>query len=84
MWPNARSRPNAGAGTVWWIDVEVPETRYALTDDGVHIAYHVVGDGPVDILWMHSMNGPPNSGGDRIRVQEHPAVEGRSAGSVGS
>lgn len=35
----------------------VPETRYAIADDGVHIAYHVVGDGPVDILWIHSFNG---------------------------
>jgi len=28
-----------------------PETRYARTDDGVHIAYQVVGDGPVDLLF---------------------------------
>jgi pimeloyl-ACP methyl ester carboxylesterase len=27
-----------------------PETRYAKTSDGVHIAYHVVGDGPVDLV----------------------------------
>lgn len=27
----------------------VPETRYLLTQDGVYIAYQVVGDGPVDI-----------------------------------
>ena len=35
----------------------MPETRYALTPDGVHIAYQVVGDGPADILWIHSFNG---------------------------
>jgi class 3 adenylate cyclase len=46
----------------------VPETRYALTDDGVHIAYHVVGDGPVDILWVHSFNGG-------LELQwEHPLI----------
>ena len=37
--------------------MEVPETRYAVSDDGVHLAYHVAGDGPVDVLWLHSMNG---------------------------
>jgi class 3 adenylate cyclase len=30
--------------------VEVPETRYALTSDGLHIAYQVWGDGPIDLL----------------------------------
>ena len=30
-----------------WMDI--PETRYAKTADGVHIAYQVVGDGPIDI-----------------------------------
>lgn len=29
--------------------MEVPETRYAKTSDGVHLAYHIVGDGPVDV-----------------------------------
>jgi class 3 adenylate cyclase/alpha-beta hydrolase superfamily lysophospholipase len=28
------------------------QTRYAKTTDGVHIAYQVVGDGPVDILFV--------------------------------
>lgn len=32
--------------------MEIPETRYAKTADGVHIAYQVVGDGPVDILFV--------------------------------
>ena len=31
--------------------LEVPSTRYARCD-GVHLAYQVVGDGPVDVLWM--------------------------------
>jgi class 3 adenylate cyclase len=35
----------------------IPETRYAKTEDGVHIAYHVIGDGPVDVLWIHTMQG---------------------------
>ena len=33
-------------------DVPTPETRYAKTADGVHIAYQVVGDGPVDMVFV--------------------------------
>lgn len=29
-----------------------PETRYARTADGVSIAYQVVGDGPLDLVWV--------------------------------
>ena len=32
--------------------MNIPETRYAMTADGVHIAYQVFGDGPVDILFV--------------------------------
>ena len=35
----------------------MPETRYAKTPDGVHLAYHVVGNGPIDVMWIHSMQG---------------------------
>ena len=31
--------------------METPETRYAKTVDGVHIAYRVVGEGPIDLVW---------------------------------
>jgi class 3 adenylate cyclase len=31
--------------------MEVPETRYAKTIDGVHIAYQVIGDGPIDLVF---------------------------------
>jgi class 3 adenylate cyclase len=37
--------------------MQTPETRYAVTDDGVHIAYHTVGDGPVDLLYLHTFQG---------------------------
>jgi class 3 adenylate cyclase len=30
----------------------IPETRYAKTADGVHIAYQAVGDGPVDLVFV--------------------------------
>jgi class 3 adenylate cyclase len=35
-------------------DAEVipPDTRYAKTADGVHIAFQVVGEGPVDLAWQ--------------------------------
>src|SRR5262249_7521689 len=32
--------------------VELPETRYAKTIDGVYIAYQTVGGGPIDIVWQ--------------------------------
>ena len=28
------------------------QTRYAKTADGLHIAYQVVGEGPVDLVWV--------------------------------
>jgi len=31
--------------------VDVPETRYAKTTDGIHIAYQVLGDGPGDLVF---------------------------------
>ena len=31
-----------------------PQTRYAVTDDDVHIAYQVIGDGPVDVVFVHA------------------------------
>jgi class 3 adenylate cyclase len=31
---------------------QIAETRYAKTADGVHIAYQVVGDGPLDLLFI--------------------------------
>jgi class 3 adenylate cyclase len=32
--------------------VEIPETRYAQSSDGVYIAYQVVGDGPLDVVYV--------------------------------
>lgn len=32
--------------------VNVPETRYAKTADGVHIAYQVLGNSPVDFVYV--------------------------------
>jgi len=34
--------------------VEIPETRYAKTADGVHLAYQVAGDGPIDFVVVGS------------------------------
>jgi class 3 adenylate cyclase len=36
--------------------MDTPETRYAKTHDGVHIAYQTLGDGPVDVLTMSYFN----------------------------
>ena len=32
--------------------MEIPETRYAKTSDGVYIAYQVLGNGPVDFIYV--------------------------------
>jgi hypothetical protein len=32
--------------------VNRPETRYAKTADGVHIAYQVMGEGPFDLVYV--------------------------------
>jgi class 3 adenylate cyclase len=40
-----RSHPENDSG------VDLPETRYARTADGVHVAYQVVGEGRDDLVW---------------------------------
>jgi pimeloyl-ACP methyl ester carboxylesterase len=32
--------------------VDTPQTKYAKTIDGVYIAYQIVGDGPIDLLYL--------------------------------
>lgn len=32
--------------------IDVPETRYARTPDGDHIAYQMLGDGPFDLMYL--------------------------------
>jgi class 3 adenylate cyclase len=54
--------------------VEIRDTRYARTPDGVYIAYQVVGDGPVDIAWTFDY-------GDIDLVWEHPYAD-RFLGAV--
>jgi len=39
------------------VTTPVPETHYARTPDGASLAYHTVGDGPVDLLWLHAFLG---------------------------
>ena len=33
--------------------MEIPGTRYARALDGTHLAYKVLGDGPVDLVYLH-------------------------------
>jgi len=54
----------------------VPETHYARTPDGVSLAYHTVGDGTVDLLWLHAF-----LGGLEV-LWESDAVRHRNAGVV--
>ena len=37
--------------------MDVPETRYAKTPDGVYIAYQIAGEGPVDVAWQFDFVG---------------------------
>lgn len=46
----------------------VPETRYARTRDGLHIAYQTVGEGPFDLLYV------PGSYSQVEHLWEHPTV----------
>ena len=34
-----------------------PETQYVVTPDGAYIAYQVVGDGPIDLVWQFDFVG---------------------------
>src|SRR5919201_303649 len=38
--------------------MEILDTRYAKTPDGVYIAYQVAGEGPVDLAWALPVTGP--------------------------
>ena len=49
--------------------MDVPETRYAKTADGVYIAYQTVGNGPLDLVLVcyllhveHIWTGPSRRG----------------------
>ena len=45
----ARGRPEGHDSPV-----EIPETKYAKTADGIHLAYQVAGDGPIDFVVVGS------------------------------
>jgi class 3 adenylate cyclase len=38
--------------------MDAPATNYATAPDGTSLAYHVVGDGPLDLVWMPSGSFP--------------------------
>ena len=37
--------------------MQIPDPKYVKTDDGVYLAYQVIGDGPVDIAWLFDLTG---------------------------
>ena len=41
-------------GDLYGVVVEVPKTRYALAAGGVNVAYQVIGDGPMDLVFVPS------------------------------
>src|SRR5215472_5452624 len=48
--PSPGTGPAASANCTAVIDA--PDTRYAKTADGVHLAYQVVGDRPLDVVFL--------------------------------
>jgi class 3 adenylate cyclase len=42
----------AAARTSCAVVGDIPETRYAKTDDGAHVAFQVLGDGPPDLVFV--------------------------------
>ncbi len=49
--------------------MEIPDTHYAKTPDGVYIAYQVIGDGPIDVVWQ------PDWPGNIDMDQEDPILK---------
>ena len=45
-----------------------PETKFAQTGDGAHVAYQMLGDGPVDILVARSLHFPIDMMGEEQRL----------------
>ena len=37
--------------------MDIPDTHYAVTSDDVYIAYQVIGDGPIDVIWQSDWPG---------------------------
>ena len=37
--------------------MDLPDTHYAVTPDDVYIAYQVIGDGPIDVIWQSDWPG---------------------------
>ncbi len=52
-----RRRRPALAGSTTKTDTAgvIPETRYARTADGVHLAYQTAGEGPIDVVWQFDL-----------------------------
>ena len=49
--------PRAGKASTDLELMEIRDTRYAKTPDGVYIAYQVAGEGPVDLAWGFDFSG---------------------------
>ena len=37
--------------------MNIPDTSYAITPDGTYIAYQILGDGPIDVVWQSDWPG---------------------------
>src|SRR6476646_4798289 len=60
LWAAGQGRPACASGRpqrrMRAVD-PLPDTYYAKTPDGVYIAYQVIGDGPIDVVWQSDWPG---------------------------
>ena len=54
--------------------METPQPRYTKTSDGTHIAYAVMGDGPIDVVYAFGYQSNIDSDGDVVICQEAGAL----------
>ena len=62
----------------WKVD-ERPSPRYTQAPDGVSLAYHITGEGPLDIGWMSGAGFHPGNE-QRMRAEHHDPEAPQSVG----
>jgi len=62
----------------WKVD-ERPSPRYTQAPDGVSLAYHITGEGPLDIGWMSRAGFHPGNE-QRMRAEHHDPEAPQSVG----
>ena len=69
--------PTVGVSTGSLTEVDVPETRFTKTTDGIYIAYQVVGEGPADLVYVPGFT-------SRLEVAWENPLDAKFLGSLAS